>query len=254
MYNEGKYIYCIIATNQDRNFGPMGIGGNEVLSIGYEELSMVVSNHPMTKFVVSKENILTHERVIEEVMKEYDSVLPVRYGTVAATADEVRNLLDKRYREFITMLKNMDHKIELNVKASWTNICDVFKEIEHKNENIKNLKESVNSADAKKKHEIKIEIGRLVEKALLKKKEESVESIIDELKNSAINYKMNDTYSDEMFFNVAFLVSKGHEIGFDSVMDELSEKYVNSIKFTYTGPLPVFNFARITIYPEEWET
>ena len=44
--------------------------------------------------------MLAHRKVIEKVMKEFDSVLPVRFGTIASNADEVRNLLDRRCREF----------------------------------------------------------------------------------------------------------------------------------------------------------
>jgi len=71
MEKEGKYIYCIIETKQERNFGPVGIGGRgcEVLAIGYDDLSMVVSNHPLTNITASKENMLTHQKVIEQVMK-----------------------------------------------------------------------------------------------------------------------------------------------------------------------------------------
>ena len=66
MEKEGKYIYCIVNSKQDRHFGPIGVGGrrDEVLTIGYEDLSMVVSNHPLTKLVVSRENMITHEKVI----------------------------------------------------------------------------------------------------------------------------------------------------------------------------------------------
>ena len=145
MEKEGKYIYCIIETKQERNFGPIGIGqrGNEVLTIGYDDLSMVVSNYPIAKITANKENMLTHQKVIEEVMKEFDSVLPVRFGTIASTADEIRNLLDRRYREFKTALRDMDHKIELGVKGIWKNMDAIFKEIVEKNEAIKNLKEAL---------------------------------------------------------------------------------------------------------------
>jgi len=110
MEKEGKYIYCIVATSQERNFGPIGIGGrgDEVLTIGYDDLSMIVSSHPMTKFTVNRENMLAHEKVIEEVMKEFDGVLPVRFGTIASSADEIRNLLDRRCREFKTALRDME--------------------------------------------------------------------------------------------------------------------------------------------------
>jgi len=129
MEKEGKYIYCIIATSQERNFGPIGIGerGDDVLTIGYNDLSMVMSNHPIVKFVVNRENMLAHEKVIEEVMKEFDGVLPVRFGTIASSADEIRNLLDRRYREFKTLLRDMDHKVELGVKGIWKDMDVIFK-------------------------------------------------------------------------------------------------------------------------------
>ena len=93
----------------------------------------------------------------------------------------------------------------------------------------------------------------MIEKALFKKKEAAADNIVGELRYSARDFKINKNYNDEMFLNAAFLVSRGHEIVFDNIMEDLSEQHKASTKFVYTGPLPVFNFANITIYPEEWE-
>jgi len=255
MEKEGKYIYCIIATSQERNFGPIGIGGgsDEVLTIGYEDLSMVVSNHPMTKFVVNRENLLAHERVIEEVMKEFDSVLPVRFGTIASSADEIRNLLDRRCREFKDLLRDMDHKIELGVKGIWKNIDIIFKEIVEENKEIKKEKEKIQNDTGKKNIQTKMEVGKMVQIALAKKKEKEAEKIVDTLRRTTFDHKLNKAAGDEMFMNAAFLVDKGREKEFDNIMDDLSNKYKDRIKFMYAGPLPVFNFVNIVIYPEEWE-
>jgi len=255
MEGEGKYIYCVIETNQERNFGPIGIGGrgDEVLTIGYEDISVVASNHPLTKLVVNRENLLTHERVIEEVMKEFNSVLPVRFGTIASNADEIRNFLDRRYREFKNLLRDMDHKIELGVKGLWKNMDIIFKEIIEENQEIKKTKEKIQKDRGKKNIQAKTQVGKMVEKALVKKKEEEAEKIVDALRRTAYEYKLNRAINDEMFMNAAFLVDKGREKEFDNIMDDLSEEYKNRTKFLYSGPLPVFNFVNIVIYPEEWE-
>ena len=255
MEKEGKYIYCIIATSQERNFGPIGIGerGDDVLTIGYNDLIMVVSNHPIAKFVVNRENMLAHEKVIEEVMKEFDGVLPVRFGTIASSADEIRNLLDRRYREFKTLLRDMDHKVELGVKGIWKNMDVIFKKIVEENKGIKKTKENIQNDKGKKNIQAKMEIGKMVEHALAIKKEKEAESIVNTLKRAAFDYKLNRTAGDEMFMNAAFLVDKGREKEFDNIMVDLSNKYKDRIKFMYAGPLPVFNFVNIVIYPEEWE-
>ncbi|MFH1525798.1 MAG: GvpL/GvpF family gas vesicle protein [Bacteroidota bacterium] len=255
MVKEGKYIYCIIGTDQDRYFGSIGVGGrgDEVLTIGYDDLGMVVSNHPLTQIDVNRENMLTHEKVIEKVMEEFDSVLPVRYGNIAANADEIRNLLDRRYREFKNLLRDMDHKIELGVKGLWENMDIVFKEIIEENKEIKKAKEEIQNAAEETTRQSKIEIGKLVDEALQKKKEKETQCIIDFLQKAYVDLKCNKTVNDEMFMNAAFLVDRGREKEFDNIMDDLSEKYKDKVTFKYTGPLPVFNFSNIVIYPEEWE-
>jgi hypothetical protein len=190
--------------------------------------------------------------VIEEVMKEFDSVLPVRFGTIASSADEVRNLLDRRYREFKTALRDMDHKIELGVKGIWKNMEIIFSEIVKENEAIKNLKEALTGENGNDL-QAKMGLGRMVKKALDEKKGKQAEEIIDRLRRTSYEHRLNDTIGDEMFINAAFLVDKGREKEFDNIMDDLSDEYKERIKFMYAGPLPVFNFVNIVIYPEEWE-
>jgi len=255
MKREGKYIYCIIQSSQDRNFGPIGIGNRNdvVLTIGYNDLSMVVSNHLLTKFVVNRDNMIAHEKVIEKVMEEFNSVLPVRFGTIASNPDEIRNLLDDRYREFKDYLRYMDNKIELSIKGLWKNMDSIFNEVVEENIPIKNLKEKISRRKEGKNIKSQVEIGKMVEKALIKKKEMEAEEIVGAFRRTAIEHKLNKTIGDEMFINAAFLVDKGREKEFDNIMDDLSEKYDERIKFMYAGPLPVFNFVNITIYPQEWE-
>jgi hypothetical protein len=248
----GQYIYCIIPTNQESNFGAIGIDGEEVLTIGYDNLAMVVSSHPLDKVVVSKENMLIHEKVIERVMSDYFSVLPVRYGTIATNADEVRNLLGKRHREFESTLNEMDHMVELGVKGLWINMDIIYKEIEKDNKDIRERKEKHRN-EAGEGKEDKIEIGKMVEAALNQKKEDEAYDIADQLRRMAYEVKLNKVSGDEMFMNASFLVGKGREKEFDNVMDDLSDEYKDRIKFLYAGPLPIFNFADIKIYPEEWE-
>jgi len=134
MQRDGKYIYCIIASEYDGNFGPIGIGGRGdlVTTIAYEGLCMVVSDHPLSRFTVNPENILAHQKVTEAVMKEFNSILPIRFGTIAATPDEIRNLLNRRYSEFMELLRQFENKVEFNVRGTWKNMGEIYKAIDHK--------------------------------------------------------------------------------------------------------------------------
>jgi hypothetical protein len=256
MYRDGKYIYCIIASEYDCNFGPIGVGGRGdlVTNIGFEGLSMVVSDHPLSKFTVNPENILAHQRVIEEVMKEFSSVLPLRFGTIAATPDEIRNLLNRRYSEFLELIRVFDNKIEVNVKCRWKDMAAIYKEIDEKNEALKKLRHQLEHENNQlKKKELMMEAGNLVENALKEKKENEAEEIMMAFRKSVFEYKKNKTSGDAMFFNTAFLINSGREKEIDNIIADLDAKFQDRIDFNYTSPLPIFNFIDLKIFPEKWE-
>lgn len=256
MQRDGKYIYCIIASGYDSNFGPIGVGGRGdlVTTIGFDGLCMVVSDHPLNDFVVSTENMLAHQKVIEAVMKEFNSVLPLRFGIIAATPDEIRNLLNRRYSEFSELLRTFENKVEVNVKCMWKNIDLIYREIEEENAAFKTIKKEVDEAGNAGVQRAKLEeAGKLVEKLLLEKKEKMGDEILQAFKKSVFEFKQNKTIGDAMFFNTAFLINSGREKEVDNIIMELGEKFKDSIDFSYTSPLPIFNFIDLKIFPEKWE-
>ncbi len=256
MQRDGKYIYCIIVSDYDVSLGPIGIGGRGdlVSTIGFDGLCMVVSDHPLSRFVVNPENMLAHQRVIEEVMKEFRSVLPIRFGTIAATPDEIRNLLNRRYSEFMELLKQFENKVELNVRGTWNNMGMIYKEIDKSHIELQKIRAEIEKLPDNEKRNLKItEAGNLVEHALIQKKEEEAEKIIDAFRKSVFEYKHNKTSGDAMFMNTAFLVNSGREVEFDNIMAGLGVKYQDRSDFVYTAPLPIFNFIDLKIFPEKWE-
>ncbi|MDP2723555.1 MAG: GvpL/GvpF family gas vesicle protein, partial [Bacteroidales bacterium] len=240
----------------DTNFGPIGLGGrgDMVSTIGFDGLCMVVSDHPLSKFVVNPENIIAHQKVIETVMKEFDSVLPIRFGTIAATPDEIRNLLNRRYSEFMELLRQFENKVELNVRGIWKNMGMIYHEIDREHAELQELRTEIekisNTTELNRKIE---EAGELVELALIKKKEEEAEKIIDAFRRSVFEFKPNKNTKDNVFINMAFLVNSGRDVEFDNIMADLGEKYKDRSDFVYTTPLPIFNFIDLKIFPEKWE-
>ncbi len=256
MQRDGKYIYCIIASDYDVNLGPIGVGGRGdlVSTIGFDGLCMVVSDHPLSRFVVNPDNMLAHQKVIEAVMKEFNSVLPIRFGTIAATPDEIRNLLNRRYSEFMELIRQFENKIEVNVRGTWKNMGKIYNEIDRKHAELQKIRGEIENTDDLLNRNLKIaEAGKLVEQALIEKKEEESAEIIEAFRKSVFEFKQNKTSHDAMFMNTAFLMNSGREIEFDHIMAELGSRFENRSDFVYTAPLPIFNFIDLKIFPEKWE-
>jgi len=247
MAGEGNYIYCVIGADEARNFGPIGVGGKSdiVSTIGYQGIGAVISNYPTTKYELSKENLIAHEKVIEKVMQDY-TVLPMRAFTVAASAEEVRSFLRKNYTGLKGLLKDMDNKIELGVKAYWRDMKIIFQEIVDENDKVRRLREKI-VVKPQGQASGKIRLGEMVASALKAKKDREGEELLRSLKRVAYDFRSGKTRGDEMIINATFLVDRGREKEFDNRMDELDRKYGQRIKFTYVGAAPPYNFVSLAI-------
>ena len=246
--DEGKYLYCVINESQERNFGPIGIGGGgeEVHTLCFRDLACVISSTPMTKYVISRENLIAHEKVIEETMKDY-TVLPVRFCTIATSAEEIRSLLMKRYQELKNLLRSMDNKVELGLKVFWQDMENIFKEIGSTYKEIKSLKERLTKNSSVPSLEEKVDLGKKVKETLEKKREDEADQILDVLRSRCVGLRNNKIIGDNMVLNCAFLVDKTHEREFDDYIEDLSQKYKDRLKFKYVGPVAPFNFAELVI-------
>jgi hypothetical protein len=245
MAREGKYIYCIIGTNKGHHFGPIGIGqrGDVVTTIGFNDISVAISNSPVDRYVINRENLTAHERVIEEIMKDH-TVLPVRFCTIADNAEEVRGFLRKRYSEFQSLLRDLDNKVEMGLKIRWTDMKPVFADIAEKDPTVRELETCCRAAE-KPREEDKIALGKAVKESLDRRKRAEAGKVVGRLGRMAMDVRENETVGDAMFLNAAFLIDRSREKQFDFLVEDLVEQYGDQADFTYVGPAPPFNFVNI---------
>jgi hypothetical protein len=229
----------------------LGIGGrgDELYSVCFNDIAAVVSNSPIVKYAVSRENTIAHERAIEEVMKTH-TVLPVRFATIAEDEEKVKKILEKEYDKFKDLLNRMKDKKELGLKAIFEEDV-IYGDILEKYKDIRILKEKVEAVPPEKTYFQRMEIGRMVEAALQKEKEIYEKDILDTLSPLAVEVKTNNSYYELMLINAAFLVEKHKEAEFDQKVQEFDARYGNKIKFKYVGT-PPFNFVNLIIKPEEY--
>lgn len=242
MPQKGKYLYCIIRGSKPQKFWIDGIEGKEVYSVTQGKLAGVVSDSEIKEYFLTRENLLTHQKVIEEVSKQY-SAIPISFGTVAKNSEELKEkILKPKAKELQDLLESMEGKIELGLKALWIDTKSIFREIAENSPTIQNLKKSKNTS-----YQQKIAAGELVGKLFEEKRETEKKQILEHLIRIAEDLKENKILGEDMILNAAFLVKKTNEKEFDKKMNDLGEKFDGRIKFMYVGPLPPFNFVELRL-------
>lgn len=242
-----NYVYGVIQTAREKEFGLLGIaGGDKVYTIPYRELGAVVSDSLPPAFTsITKEEVVSylfaHQSVIERVMKEH-TIIPLKFGTTAAGAEEVEKILEKGYLKFKDALETMEDKVELDVVATW-NKDSVFQDVSQEEEIIK-FRQGLGPQPSTQD---KVKLGRMVEASLNKKREKLAPQIIAALSECAQDFCLHDTLDASMIANTAFLASKEKLDAFDQKLDELDGKYEGKLNFRRVGPLPPYSFSTVEV-------
>jgi hypothetical protein len=242
---KGRYVYCIIRSDQPLNFGPIGIGEEPapVYTVRCDDLSAVVSDAPLGVLDPTRDNVLAHQRVNETVMSDH-TVLPMSFGTVFKTRDDVTAFLKSAYRAFSDVLDKMENKLEFGLKVLWDRDA-VIHEIEREDEDIHRLKTEI-AAQKGSTYFARMQYGRLIDAALQAKSERYVSEIFDRLRDVSVAARANKPIGDRMILNAAFLVSRDSEDAFDARVKQLGASH-DKLTFKYTGPWPPYNFVNIRL-------
>ena len=248
---EGKYIYCIIETDEPRSFGPMGIGGrgDEVYTVHHKGLAAVVSNTPLVVYDPTRENVFTHEQVNETVMREF-TVLPMAFGALFRTEEDIVELIRGTYDALRDVLAKMEGKVEFGLKVNWDR-DKVTLELEEKDDEIRHLKEQITSRTSGSTYFARMQLGRLIETALTDQADAYIREVYSQLRDVAVASRANKPIGDRMIMNAAFLIERDREAEFDQRVKEIASKYEGKLSFKYTCPWPPYNFVHIRLKLEQ---
>jgi hypothetical protein len=241
------YVYGVAPAEpfRDPPLRVPGIGGRTaVRTIVHEDLVAVVSDVPGLDIHLRRENLLDHQRVLEEVLHRSD-VLPFSFGTVAASDEEVREvLLRDGYDALHEQLQYVRGCLELEVKVFW-NQERLFAEIAQENDEVRDLRDAIARLPDDVAAAEKITLGQLTEAEIELKSEWEADGVLDILEQHAVDILVSPNLGDTMLLNAAFLVERDREDDFDGAVFGLAEAHAGRLIFTYVGPLPPYSFINL---------
>jgi Mg2+ and Co2+ transporter CorA len=243
--NHGKYVYCIIEATAPLNFGLIGIGAepSDVYTVHYRNLAAVVSDAPLEVLDSTREHVLAHERVNETVMRDH-TVIPMSFGTIFKTRDDIVELLRSAAEAFGDVLTKMQNKLEFGLKVLWDRE-QAIRQVEDEDEDIGRLKQEISSQKGPT-YFARMQYGRLVDAALQARSERYVAEILDQLRDVSVASRINKPIGDRMIMNAAFLISRDRETAFDARVKSIAGRF-ERLTFKYTGPWPPYNFVNIRL-------
>jgi len=261
------YIYCVINCDEAKDFGCEAIGDDPrprggrrstVYTLVHNGIGAVVSPSSQDKYTIDRQNTLAHQRVMEHVMAQGHTVLPVKFDTIAESKNGVgpeerivQQVLVKRFDELSSLLVLMRSRAEMGLKALWRDKHTVFQEIVGSNDEIRRLRTKVVGREGGAPFATLVKLGERVKQALDAKKERDQKELLDAVRDIVVDFRTNKTFGDQMFANLAFLVEDSRAEELDRRLNELADATAGRIKLRYVGPVPPSNFIELTITWDE---
>ncbi len=244
---EGRYVYGIIEAREPLSFGKIGVGGSGelVYTVQHGDIAAVVSKTSVFIFDPTRENALAHEHVIETVMKT-NTIIPMSFGTVFRTDDDIREVLRSIYTSLKDVLKQMEGKVEFGLKVTWDR-DQVIEELKRDDEEIRRFHQEITRKHLQSTYLARMQLGRMIDKSLVERSAEYVREIYDALRPVCVASRDNKPIGDKMILNAAFLIQRDREADFDSVVNKIARKFGDRLNFKYTGPWPPYNFVNIRL-------
>lgn len=275
--DKGLYLYCIRAKT-DSKFSTIGIDGGEIFTVPYQDLEAVVSEVSLEEFSSEeiqkkaqedlgwiKEKAQIHEKVIEEAMKlkfppfplgkdplenkGLKTVIPMKFGTIFKTKENLEETLKKYYYQFKENLKNLAGKQEWALKV-YLNRKSFEKEIKKVSPVVQEKEKEISAMPEGVAYFMQKQIDDTVSKEADKAIENYTESFFEGLKRYAVAGTKGKILEKEltgkslpMVLNAIFLVSEEKLEDFIKEIDKLNRDYKpKGFNFEYSGPWPPYNF------------
>ena len=243
-----KYLYCVIRSEKPCTFKVAGVVGPHypIYTMHFRELAAVVSDTSEKYYDSTRQNMTTHMRVLEEVMKEH-TILPLKFNSISASEEAVREkLLEPAYEELLTRLDNVAGRVEMGVKVFWREDV-LYREIVAEHDDIRRLRDRIDGRNPDATYKERIRLGELTEKALLAKRERESEQMLSRLRPHVEDVCIREPATERMALNVALLVNKSKQAAFDESLNALDREEGRRITMKCVGPAPLYNFVQLTL-------
>ncbi|MBR8838620.1 MAG: GvpL/GvpF family gas vesicle protein [Stigonema ocellatum SAG 48.90 = DSM 106950] len=241
----GFYLYGIFPDPMPETFPLQGLDSQPVYTRVIDGFTFLYSGAKQEKYLASRRNLITHERVLEQLMHEgFRTLLPLRFGLVVKDWDTVITQLIQPHKDSLhDLFQKLAGRREVSLKILW----DTKSELQAMMDSNPDLKQKRDKMEGKiLSMEEVIQIGQLIERNLTDRKESVIEVFLNELNSLADEVVESAPMTEEMIYNAAFLIPWETESVFCERVEAIDQKFDGRLRIRYNNFTAPYTFAQIS--------
>jgi hypothetical protein len=230
------YAYAVVKSTFQLS-DTIGLANQRVYSIGCGRLAAVVSDFDSDAVPITKDNVLTHQRVVTTVL-EQSTPLPFRFGTVVGE-QQLISYLGSREAALIKNLELVDGCVEMSIKVIWQNSSTA--DLPRKNPPENRVSESGGAEFLRSKAQ-KIK----GDEELLRRANGISSWLKDRVGREVRDARFEVNPSQRLVLTAACLVERSRLDSYRVALERSREERLD-LHFLTSGPWPPYTFANIDL-------
>lgn len=242
----GKHLYAIVpAAFHEIGGEHLGVNGSPVYTIQRDNLAAVVSDIAVPRLRPERRHLAAHSEVLQNLLLK-TTPLPIAFGVVAGTQEDVQVLLKRHRSVFESHLSRLENKVEMSVRIS-LDLPNVFDYFIRTNEDLRAVRKSLFAGGREPSQNEKIELGRLCEAVLNNEREIMAQQIENSLEYLCSETRRADLRQEHELVNLICLVDKSKLQNFNAAIETVAESFSDDFAFKISGPFAPHNFVELRL-------
>jgi hypothetical protein len=234
------YLYAVTAAaHPHRLDGLVGVGdpAGTLRTVQTTSLKAVVSDAP-DGLRPKRRDLAAHENVQERLLED-GAVLPMRFGLVAGTDDEIVDALEQNSDAYVQALRDVEGCTEYHVKLARDEDA-LIREILTESDEVRRL--DARTREDPGAHADKLALGELIGIEIERRREHTAEHVVDAMSGTSVRHVMGRP-TQEHLLALSFLVRREQAGDFSRAVQQLADHLGSGSQLTLHGPLPPYSFV-----------
>lgn len=251
---DGLYVYCVARGDGNHLFGPIGLDGQVVYTVGRGDIRAVVHNCQAKPYQsqdpqVVQGWVVAHQNVVLAATKAFGTVLPmafdviVRGGPGSEAMGALKAWLDEKRERFAGLLDRLAGKAEYGVQVLWDREAIAAWVVET-DDDLRRMQEEARSKPKGLAHVLQQKLAKAIRAAMEKQADLFAQDFYGRFRRCVEDVRVDKLKKvdggKQMLLSLSCLMQEGSgDLG--RVLDEIQKTRGISVRFT--GPWPPYSFV-----------
>jgi hypothetical protein len=242
--SNGLYLYGIFPAPGPQGLALEGLDKQPVLNQLVDGFVFLYSEAQQERYLASRKNLLGHERVLEQAMQAgYPTLLPLQFGLIIQDWNTVTQQLTAPHGEGMKKLfAKLEGQREVGIKLFWTQDTELQMLLDE-NQDLKAKRDGLEGKNLSMDEVVSI--GQAIERAMENRKQDIITAFREALNPLATEVVENDTLTESMIYNAAYLIPWDAEPTFSNQVQSLDHHFDERLKIRYNNLTAPYNFTQL---------